>query len=65
MESFCILGAEGILAPGGERKVGAGELLFFPTGPGHKLTNCSETGMLVYLDGATGEKADTAGLQNG
>ena len=30
----------------------AGELLFFPTGEkgAHKLTNCSETDNLVYID---------------
>ena len=32
--------------------MGAGELLFFPTGEAgaHKLTNSSETQMLVYID---------------
>lgn len=52
-ETFYILSGEGILrTPDGERKVAAGELLFFPTGPAgaHKLTNASETEMLVYLD---------------
>ena len=52
-ETFYILSGEGILkTPEGERKVGPGELLFFPTGPegAHKLTNCSETEMLRYLD---------------
>ena len=38
--------------PQGERKVAAGEFLFFPTGPegAHKLTNCSESENLVYID---------------
>lgn len=52
-ETFYILRVEGILrTPEGERKVTAGELLFFPTGSAgaHKLTNCSETENLVYLD---------------
>lgn len=52
-ETFYILTGEGILkTPGGERKVTAGDLLFFPTGPegAHKLTNCSETENLVYID---------------
>ena len=52
-ETFYILSGEGILrTPDGERKVSAGELLFFPTGPAgaHKLTNCSDTKNLTYLD---------------
>ena len=52
-ETFYILSGEGILrTPAGEKKVCAGELLFFPTGPdgAHKLTNASETEKLVYID---------------
>ena len=52
-ETFYILSGEGILrTPNGERKVSAGDLLFFPTGPAgaHKLTNCSDTENLTYLD---------------
>ena len=52
-ETFYILSGEGVLrTPDGERKVTAGELLFFPTGPAgaHKLTNCSDTENLVYID---------------
>ena len=52
-ETFYILSGEGILkTPEGERKVFAGELLFFPTGPAgaHKLTNCSDEENLVYID---------------
>lgn len=52
-ETFYILSGEGILkTPDGERKVTAGELLFFPTGPegAHRLTNSSQTEMLVYID---------------
>ena len=52
-ETFYILSGEGILrTPNGERKVSAGDLLFFPAGPAgaHKLTNCSDTELLTYLD---------------
>ena len=52
-ETFYIISGEGILrTPNGERKVSAGELLFFPTGAdgAHKLTNSSETENLVYID---------------
>lgn len=52
-ETFYIISGEGILkTPHGARKVGPGELLFFPTGPegAHKLTNSSETDNLVYID---------------
>lgn len=52
-ETFYIISGEGILrTPSGERKVSAGDLLFFPTGAegAHKLTNSSETENLVYID---------------
>ena len=52
-ETFYILSGEGILrTPEGEKKVTAGEFLFFPTGPAgaHKLTNSSDTEVLVYID---------------
>ena len=52
-ETFCILSGAGILkTPEGERKVGPGELLFFPAGPegAHKITNSSETEMRTYID---------------
>ena len=52
-ETYYIISGEGILrTPGGERKVRAGDLLFFPTGEdgAHKLTNSSETDNLVYID---------------
>lgn len=52
-ETFYILRGEGLLkTPEGERKVSAGQLLFFPTGPAgaHKITNTSETDNLVYID---------------
>ena len=49
-ETFFILRGEGLLrTPEGERAVKAGDLLFFPAGEdgAHKLTNTSETEMLV------------------
>ena len=52
-ETFYLLSGEGLLkTPEGERKVTAGELLFFPVGPegAHKLTNISSTENLVYID---------------
>ena len=52
-ETFYILSGEGVLrTPDGERKVSAGEFLFFPIGPAgaHKLTNSSDTENLVYID---------------
>lgn len=52
-ETFYIISGEGILkTPDGERRVAAGELLFFPAGPegAHKLTNRSQTENLVYID---------------
>ena len=52
-ETFFILGGEGLLrTKEGERTVRPGDLLFFPAGEegAHKLTNTSETEMLVYID---------------
>ena len=52
-ETFYILSGEGILkTPEGERRVAAGELIFFPAGSdgAHKLTNTSPTENLVYID---------------
>ena len=52
-ETFFILRGEGLLrTPEGERAVKAGDLLFFPAGEdgAHKLTNTSQSEMLVYLD---------------
>ena len=52
-ETFYILSGEGILrTPCGERKVRAGDFLFFPAGKegAHKLTNSSCTEKLVYID---------------
>ena len=52
-EVFYIIRGEGLLrTPEGERKVAAGEIMFFPTGSegAHKLVNTSHTEMLVYID---------------
>ena len=52
-ETFYIISGEGLLkTPAGERRVAAGELIFFPAGSGgaHKLTNTSAAEMLVYID---------------
>ena len=52
-ETFYIISGTGILkTPEGEKKVSAGDLLFFPAGESgaHKLTNASETENLVYID---------------
>ena len=52
-ETYYILSGEGLLkTPEGEKRVSAGELLFFPAGSegAHKLTNTSLTEMLVYID---------------
>ena len=52
-ETFYIISGEGLLrTPEGEREVRAGELIFFPAGEegAHKLTNCSDTESLVYID---------------
>lgn len=52
-ETFFILSGEGMLkTPEGEKRVTAGDLLFFPAGSegAHKLTNTSGTEKLVYID---------------
>lgn len=52
-ETFYIISGKGTLkTPDGERPVSAGDLLFFPAGAAgaHKLTNCSKTENLVYID---------------
>ena len=60
-ETFYIISGTGLLrTPEGERKVTAGDLLFFPTGEqgAHKLTNCSDSDMLVYIDFDVTHKVD-------
>ena len=52
-ETFYIISGEGILkTPDGERKVTAGDLLFFPAdrNGAHKLVNTSAAETLVYID---------------
>jgi len=52
-ETFYIISGVGCLkTPEGERRVSAGELIFFPAGPegAHKLTNISESENLLYID---------------
>ena len=61
-ETFYIISGKGVLkTPDGERKVGAGDLLFFPANASgaHKLTNCSSE-MLVYIDFDTANDIDAA-----
>ena len=60
-ETFYIISGQGILrTPEGEHTVSAGDLLFFPANPdgAHKLTNSSETEMLVYIDFDTSNEID-------
>lgn len=62
-ETFFILRGEGILkTPQGERRVTAGDLLFFPAGSAgaHKLTNASGTEPLAYIDFDTIHDLDVA-----
>ncbi len=62
-ETFYIISGAGILkTPEGEKRVSAGELLFFPAGEGgaHKLTNASETENLVYIDFDATHELDVA-----
>lgn len=52
-ETYYIISGEGLLkTPEGDRKVSAGDCLFFPANAqgAHKLTNISETENLVYID---------------
>ncbi len=52
-ETFHILSGEGLLrTPEGEKRVSAGDFLYFPAGPegAHKLTNLSDTKPLTYID---------------
>lgn len=62
-EVFYIISGQGILkTPDGEKNVSAGDLLFFPANEkgAHKLTNSSETEMLVYIDFDTVNDIDVA-----
>ena len=62
-EVFYILRGEGILrTPEGERRVTAGDYLFFPAGEAgaHKLTNASDTEPLAYIDFDSHHEMDVA-----
>lgn len=62
-EAFYIISGNGILkTPSGDREVSAGEFLFFPSNKkgAHKLTNTSETEILIYLDFDTHNEIDVA-----
>lgn len=60
-EIFFIISGSGILrTPEGERRVSAGDLLFFPANEtgAHKLTNDSDTEKLIYIDFDTANEID-------
>ena len=60
-ETFFIISGSGILrTPEGERRVSAGDLLFFPANEAgaHKLTNDSKTEKLIYIDFDTSNEID-------
>lgn len=62
-EVFYIISGKGRLkTPAGEKAVAAGDLLFFPANENgaHKLTNTSESELLVYLDFSTAHDVDVA-----
>ena len=62
-EVFYILSGQGLLkTPDGEKKVVAGDFLFFPTGAegAHKLSNLSDTELLVYIDFDVAHEIDVA-----
>lgn len=62
-EVFYIIRGSGILrTPDGERRVSAGELLYFPANEkgAHKLTNNSTDETLIYLDFDTCNAIDVA-----
>jgi uncharacterized cupin superfamily protein len=62
-ETFFFIFGNGLLkTPKGEKRVSSGDFLFFPADENgaHKLTNISETEMLIYLDFDTDNKVDVA-----
>jgi len=62
-EAFYIISGHGIIkTPKGEKTVGAGDFLFFPANEtgAHKITNTSESEMLVYIDFASYHEIDAA-----
>lgn len=62
-EVFYIISGSGILrTPDGEKAVSAGDLLFFPANEkgSHKLTNNSDSEMLIYIDFDTANDIDVS-----
>ncbi len=60
-EIFYIISGQGVLkTPSGEKPVAAGEVIYFPANENgaHKLTNSSDTEMLVYMDFDTSHDLD-------
>jgi len=60
-EAFYILSGKGILlAPGGEKRISAGDLILCPPGEqsAHRIANASKTEPLVYLDFDTANSPD-------
>lgn len=60
-EVFYIINGNGMLrTPSGEKKVSAGDFIFFPANEegAHKLTNISESEMLTYIDFDTTNEID-------
>ncbi|MCL1986443.1 MAG: cupin domain-containing protein [Firmicutes bacterium] len=66
-ETFYIISGKGLLkTPTGEKEVLPGDILFFPANENgaHKLTNISDTEMLVYLDFGTRNEIEVAFYPN-
>ena len=62
-ETFYLISGTGSLrTPSGDRKVSAGDFIYFPADESgaHKLTNTSESDLLVYLDFDTHNQIDVA-----
>ncbi len=62
-EVFYILKGSGLLkTPSGQRTVSEGDFLFFPANEkgAHKLTNASDSELLIYLDFDTNNPIDVA-----
>ncbi len=62
-EVFYIIKGSGTLkTPSGDKTVSEGDFIFFPANEegAHKLTNASETDMLVYIDFDTNNPLDVA-----
>ncbi|MCL2397746.1 MAG: cupin domain-containing protein [Defluviitaleaceae bacterium] len=62
-EAFYIIAGRGLIkTPDGDKTIKAGDFLFFPANAtgAHKITNTSETEMLIYIDFATFHEIDVA-----